>query len=120
MTRILVVDDHELVRRGICSILATDPKLTVCAEAVDGRDAVQKARNERPDIVVMDISMPNMNGLDAARELRKLLPSAQLFLFSAFYTENLEEIARSAGIDAYIPKSDIETLLSRVSQFAAA
>ena len=59
MMRVLVVDDHELVRRGICSLLATEPSFTICGEAFDGQDAVQKASDLRPDIVVMDISMPS-------------------------------------------------------------
>jgi CheY-like chemotaxis protein len=117
--RILVVDDSADVRRNLCQILI-DSGWEVCGEAENGREAIEKASKLRPDIIILDLSMPVMNGLDAARELRKLLPSAQLFLFSAFHTEHLEEIARSAGIDAYIPKPDVETLLSRVSQFAAA
>jgi two-component system, NarL family, sensor kinase len=67
--RILVVDDHEVVRRGICSVLATESSLTLCGEAVDGKDAVAKAKVLRPDIIVMDITMPQMNGLDATREM---------------------------------------------------
>ena len=67
--RILVVDDHEVVRRGICSVLATESSVTLCGEAVDGKDAVEKAKALRPDIIVMDITMPQMNGLDATREI---------------------------------------------------
>jgi two-component system, NarL family, response regulator LiaR len=65
--RILVVDDHEVVRPGICPVLATESSLTLCGEAVDGKDAVEKAKVLRPDIIVMDITMPQMNGLDATR-----------------------------------------------------
>src|SRR5665213_115541 len=116
MTRILVVDDHELVRRGICSILATDPKLTVCAEAVDGRDAVQKARNERPDIVVMDISMPNMNGLDAAREIKGILPATEIVMVSQHDSAEMVRQAFKAGARGYIMKSSISSeLLSAIA-----
>jgi PAS domain S-box-containing protein len=116
MTRILVVDDHELVRRGICSILATSSALTVCAEAVDGRDAVQKARAERPDIVVMDISMPNMNGLDAAREIKGILPQTEIVMVSQHDSAEMVRQAFKAGARGYIMKSAISSdLLSAIA-----
>lgn len=109
MTRILVVDDHELVRRGICSILATDPKLTVCGEAVDGRDAVQKARTQRPDLVVMDISMPNMNGLDATREIKGILPATEVVIVSQHDSAEMVRQAFKAGARGYVMKSSISS-----------
>lgn len=116
MNRILVVDDHELVRRGICSILATDPKLTVCAEAVDGRDAVQKARAERPDLVVMDISMPNMNGLDATREIKNILPATEVIIVSQHDSAEMVRQAFKAGARGYVMKSSISSdLLSAIA-----
>ena len=116
MTRILVVDDHELVRRGICSILATDPNLSVCAEAVDGRDAVQKARTERPDLVVMDISMPNMNGLDAAREIKGILPATEIVMVSQHDSAEMVRQAFKAGARGYVMKSSISSdLLSAIA-----
>ena len=63
--RILVVDDHEVVRKGICSVLETDPQLAICGEAVNGQDAVEKAVALRPDIVIMDIGVPGLNGLES-------------------------------------------------------
>jgi PAS domain S-box-containing protein len=116
MTKVLVVDDHELVRRGICSILATDPKLTVCAEAVDGRDAVQKARTERPDLVVMDISMPNMNGLDATREIKNILPATEVVIVSQHDSAEMVRQAFKAGARGYVMKSSISSdLLSAIA-----
>jgi PAS domain S-box-containing protein len=116
MTRILVVDDHELVRRGICSILAADPTITVCAEAVDGCDAVQKARGERPDVVVMDISMPNMNGLDAAREIRGILPATEIVIVSQHDSAEMVRQAFKAGARGYVMKSAISSdLLSAIA-----
>src|SRR5580704_4237865 len=80
--RILVVDDHELVRRGICWVLASEPTITLCGEAVDGQDAVEKTKALRPDIVVMDVNMPRLNGLDATREIKKLLPETEIVIVS--------------------------------------
>jgi DNA-binding NarL/FixJ family response regulator len=117
---ILIVDDSPDVRRSLRQILVEQPDWEVWGEAENGKEAIQKAEYLRPDIVILDLSMPVMNGLDAAREIRKMLPSSQLFLFSAFHTENLAEMARSAGIDAYVPKSQIQNLLSQISQCAAA
>ena len=67
--RILVADDHEVVRRGLRMLLASHAKWEVCAEAIDGREAATKTRQMKPDIVILDIGMPNMNGLEAARQI---------------------------------------------------
>ena len=68
--RILLVDDHEIVRRGVLLLLSAEKSLQVCGEAVDGREAIQKAQELRPDAIVIDISMPNVDGLEASREKR--------------------------------------------------
>jgi PAS domain S-box-containing protein len=115
--RILVVDDHELVRRGIRSLLAAEPTLTVCGEAVDGRDAVDKAKVLRPDIVVMDISMPNMNGLEATREIRNLLPQAEIVIVSQHDAQEMVRNALDAGAHAYVVKSAVSTdLLAAIAK----
>ena len=67
--RILVADDHEIVRRGICALLTSRPGWEICGEASDGRDAVEKAKKLRPDVTILDISMPSLNGLEATRQL---------------------------------------------------
>jgi DNA-binding NarL/FixJ family response regulator len=67
--RVLIADDHEVVRRGVRSLLLTQRQLDICGEAVDGRDAVEKAKLLLPDLILMDISMPNLNGLEATREI---------------------------------------------------
>jgi DNA-binding NarL/FixJ family response regulator len=72
--RILIADDHEIVRRGLKALLSSRPDWIVCAEASTGREAVAMAEQHRPDIVVMDISMPGLNGLEATRKIRKVLP----------------------------------------------
>src|SRR5690348_4418802 len=82
LMRILVVDDHQVVRRGLRSLLEAEKDLQVCGEAVDGRDAIAKAQELRPDAIVMDISMPNLNGLDATRELTRLLPEIRIVILT--------------------------------------
>jgi DNA-binding NarL/FixJ family response regulator len=116
---ILIVDDSPDIRSRLRGVLGGQPDWEICGEAENGRVAVDMAKELCPDIIILDLSMPVMNGLDAAREIRKFLPAAHIFLFSAYHTDNLEETARDAGIDAYIPKSEIHTLLARVGQFAA-
>lgn len=107
--RVLIVDDHEVVRRGIRSILATQPTLQVCGEAVDGRDAVNKALALQPDIVVMDITMPEMNGLDAAREIKRVLPQAEVIIVSQHDAPELIRQAYEAGARGYVVKTAVST-----------
>jgi signal transduction histidine kinase len=105
--RILVVDDHEVVRKGICSIIASESSFTVCGEAIDGRDAIAKAQDEHPDIVVMDITMPNMNGLEATREIKRLLPATQIVIVSQHGGPEMIRHAFEAGAQAFVAKSAI-------------
>jgi CheY-like chemotaxis protein len=91
---ILIVDDHEYVRRAVRSLFASTG-LRVCGEAVDGVDAIQKAEELQPDLVVLDLSMPNMNGIEAARALKKIRPQLPILLltahFSALSSYNIHE-----------------------------
>jgi PAS domain S-box-containing protein len=115
--RILVVDDHEVVRRGICSVLATESSLTLCGEAVDGKDAVEKARVLRPDIIVMDVTMPQMNGLDATREIKRLLPDTEIVIVSQHEAPEMVRQAFNAGARAYVVKSTVaKELLAAIAK----
>jgi len=107
--RVLVVDDHEFIRKGIRSVLATEPSLTFCGEAIDGQDAVEKAKALRPDIVVMDISMPNMNGLEATREIKRLLPESGIVILSQHETREMVRQAFKMGARGYVVKSAISS-----------
>ena len=80
--RILVVDDHPVVRGGICTLLRCEKGWEVCGQAADGRDAIRKARELRPDTIVMDISMPVMNGLDATRQITQEFPQMRIVVLS--------------------------------------
>jgi len=114
--RILVVDDHELVRRGIRSLLATDASLTLCGEAVDGLDAIEKTRALHPDIVVMDVSMPRMNGLDATREIKRIFPEVEIVIVTQHEAPELLRQAINAGARGYVVKSAISAdLLTAIS-----
>lgn len=80
--RVLVVDDHDGVRKSICTLISTYSKLSVCGVAFDGKDAIEKAVSWRPDIVLMDITMPIIGGLDATREIKRLLPETKILIVS--------------------------------------
>ena len=104
--RILIADDHEVVRRGVRVLLEEQPDWHVCAEAVDGREAVETAKRERPDIAVLDIGMPGLNGLDAARQIRKELPECEVLILTLHESEQVVREVLSVGARGYVLKSD--------------
>lgn len=104
--RILIADDHDLLRRGVRVLLQSHPGWEVCAEASTGRDAVSKVEQLRPDIAILDISMPDLNGLEAARRIRKASPNTEVLILSVHYTDQLIRDILEAGIRGYIVKSD--------------
>ena len=104
--RILVADDHEVVRRGLCSLLAAHSGWEVCGEAVDGREAVAKANQLRPDIVVMDIGMPSLNGLAATNKILEDAPQQRVLILTVNQSEQLVREVLEAGARGYVLKSD--------------
>jgi DNA-binding NarL/FixJ family response regulator len=104
--RILVADDHEIVRRGLCSLLAANSGWEVCGEAVDGREAVAKAKQLRPDIVVMDIGMPSLNGLAATNKILQDAPQQRVLILTVNESEQLVREVLEAGARGYVLKSD--------------
>ena len=104
--RILVADDHEIVRQGLRGLLEAQPGWQVVGEAVDGRDAVEKAKRLRPDVVVLDVSMPSLNGLEATRQIRKALPDTEVLILTMHDSEPLVREVLDAGARGYVLKSD--------------
>ncbi len=109
--RVLIVDDHEIVRRGVRSLLLSQADCDVCGEAVDGQDAVEKARELKPDVIVMDVSMPNLNGLDATRQVRRILPQTEVLILSQHDSAEMVRQAFHAGARGYVVKSSISRQL---------
>ncbi|MFI7677326.1 response regulator [Actinophytocola sp. NPDC049390] len=105
ITRVLLADDHALVRRGVRLILDGEPDLTVVAEAGDGAEAIEKARAERPDLAILDIAMPRMTGLQAARELSRLQPDLRILILTMYDNEQFFFEALKAGASGYVLKS---------------
>jgi PAS domain S-box-containing protein len=101
------VDDHEIVRHGVRSLLSATPSLDVCGDAVDGRDAFEKAKQLKPDVVVMDVSMPNLNGLDATRLIREILPQTEILILSQHESSEMMRQALGAGALGYVLKSSM-------------
>jgi DNA-binding NarL/FixJ family response regulator len=113
--RILVVDDHAVVRRGVRSLLESQEGWEVCGEATTGRDAVEQSRTLRPDVVVMDLSLPELNGLDATRQILKDWPGVEVLVLTMHHSEELARDVLRAGARGYIMKSDAdENLIAAV------
>jgi len=104
--RILVVDDHDVVRAGVRTILATRPDWEVCGEATNGKMAVEMARELKPDLIVMDITMPVMSGLEAAREIAKQQLNSKVLVLSMHELHYKVEDFLKMGIRGYVLKSD--------------
>jgi len=112
MISILLADDHDLMRQGIRTLLEMQHNFEICAEARDGVEAVEKAIENRPDVVVLDVSMPKMNGLDAARQIRAQLPDTRILIFTVHDTNEMVREMLVAGAHGYILKSDASTHLA--------
>jgi DNA-binding NarL/FixJ family response regulator len=108
MTQILLADDHAIIRRGLRGILETREGWHVCGEATNGREAVELAVALQPDVVVLDWSMPELNGLEAAKQIRAALPETEILIFTMHESEELIREALSAGVRAVVVKSDVE------------
>jgi DNA-binding NarL/FixJ family response regulator len=109
--KILVVDDHSIVRRGIRSLLETQPDMQVCAEAADGATAMEQVIKERPNLVVLDLTMPEKNGLEVTRLIREESPSSEVLILTMHFSEEVAREVLRCGARGYILKSDADSEL---------
>lgn len=124
--RVMVVDDHMVVRRGIRTLIESSPGWEVCAEASEGYEAVAMAEEVQPDIIVLDLSMPKLGGIDATVQLRKLLPDVEILILTMHESDQLLSQAFRAGARGYLLKSEsdeklmeaLETLWRRKPYFS--
>ena len=112
--RVLVVDDSTLIRKEIRTIIESDEELEVCAEAVNGLEAVEKAQESCPDVAVIDFQMPVMDGLKATRRIKRLMPFLPILLFTLHKSPQLEWESKQAGVDAILLKVEGGTRLPEI------
>lgn len=113
MPRVLIVDDHAVIRRGVQGILRTYPEWDLCGEADNGQDAIRLAGELAPEVVIMDVSMPGMNGLEATRIIHEVLPETKVLLLTLHSSSEFVRSAFRAGARGYVLKSDAENELVR-------
>lgn len=119
LIRILIADDHEVVRKGVRSILVSRKDIEVCGEAANGREAVDQALELKPNLIILDLTMPVMGGFAAARELNKLLPAVPVLFYSMHEGTHVVKEAKRAGARGFVSKQRIsETLLDAVDALA--
>ncbi|MCU1382165.1 MAG: DNA-binding response regulator [Acidobacteria bacterium] len=106
--RILIVDDHAVVRRGVRSLLKSQPDWEIVGEATTGREAVEMTRALQPDVVVMDLSLPELNGLEATRQILKEAPRTEVLVLTMHHSEELARDVLGAGARGYVLKSDAD------------
>jgi len=120
LIRILIADDHDIVRAGLRRILEAHANWEVVAEAGDGKDAIRKAVETKPDIVVIDYSLPMLNGTEVTREIRSRLPKTEVLIFTMHDNERLIEDLLSAGARGYVLKTDAKQYLVEAIEALAA
>jgi DNA-binding NarL/FixJ family response regulator len=106
LASVLIVDDHPAVRRALRAAFERQPGFTVCGEAEDGFDAISKAKKLAPDLIVLDLRMPVMDGLEAARELKRLFPRVPLMMLTCYHSSAAEKQALASGVTAVFSKPD--------------
>jgi|ERR1700730_11043117 len=108
---ILIVDDNAYIRQALCQVFKYEADFEVCGEATNGKEAIDKALELHPDLIVLDLSMPVMNGLDAARVLKQMMPTVPLIMYTSFGDGLAEQQARLIGISELVSKSQPAAIL---------
>lgn len=120
MTRILIADDHAVVRSGLRTVIEAQPRWSVVAEASDGKEAVRKALEQKPDVAVLDYSLPLLNGVEVTRQIRARIPSIEVLIFTMHDNERLVYDLLKAGARGYLLKSDAKhALVTAIESLAA-
>ena len=113
MPKVIVVDDHAVIRRGVQGILSAFPEWELCGEAENGQEGVRLAEALKPEVIIMDVSMPGLNGLEATRIIHNMLPDTKILLLTLHSSTELVRSAFRAGARGYVLKSDAEHELVR-------
>ena len=111
-TRILIVDDHEMLRRGVESIIKRNLLGEICGEAENGEEAIKKVHELKPDLVILDVSMPVMTGLEAAREIRRIATATKIIILTMHNSSQVADAVREAGADALVVKTEAASNLA--------
>jgi DNA-binding NarL/FixJ family response regulator len=115
LIRIIIADDHASVRKGVCAILDARQDVEICAEASNGQEAIDKAYELKPDLIILDITMPVLGGFEAAKILRRTLPEVPILMLSMHESEQVVEQVKKIGVQGYVIKTQAaETLLAAV------
>ena len=120
MTTVFIADDHEIVRNGIRALLETYPEFSVVGEASDGIKTIELVEQTRPDVIVLDVSMPNLNGLEATKIIKQRSPSSKILILSMYNNEAYVQEALRSGADGYAVKDDsLSSIINAISEVAA-
>jgi two-component system response regulator NreC len=111
MWRIIVADDHELVRKGVCAVLGSHKNMEVSDEAANGQEAVLKALRLRPDLIIMDVTMPVLDGLSATKQIKESLPQIPVIILSMHDGPEMTRAAQEAGAQGFVTKKDVAGVL---------
>ncbi len=117
--RFLIVDDSEPVRQGLRTVLQANPEWEVCGEASDGLTAVEKFRDLHPHVVILDLKMPGINGLETARRMLEIAPAVPIVMLTQHASASLEEHAQEVGIRSVVSKTDVFSMVGMIEELLA-
>jgi two-component system response regulator AlgR len=117
-TRVLVADDDGLIRKLLCNLFKYEAGYELCAEAKNGEEAVALAKLHQPDLIILDFSMPVMNGVEAARELKEVMPNVPIILFTLFPPTTTQLALGEFSVDRIVPKGEVSHLMTHIRQLA--